>query len=122
MATDWQRSSLSRNEGLCSCLEVAFDTDGNVQIRDSRQPEGLMFVFKPSEFAEFADQICSNKGFGFTGVIQLTPQGRRSYALWRIGVPQLGLLFSQDEIDAFRGGVLLGEFTRYTSPRVSVLA
>jgi hypothetical protein len=49
--TAWQRSSYCN--GAAACVEVAPLADGNVALRDSKEQDGPVLVFTPSEWAAF---------------------------------------------------------------------
>ncbi|GAA2893812.1 DUF397 domain-containing protein [Nonomuraea rubra] len=47
----WRKASYCN--GATACVEVAPLTDGNVALRDSKQQDGPVLVFTPSEWAAF---------------------------------------------------------------------
>ncbi|MDA0637247.1 DUF397 domain-containing protein [Nonomuraea sp. MCN248] len=47
----WQKSTFCN--GASSCVEVAPLADGNVALRDSKEQDGPVLVFTPSEWAAF---------------------------------------------------------------------
>jgi hypothetical protein len=50
--TNWRKSTLS--SGGDNCVEIAFDPDGNVGVRDSKQRgRGPVLEFTPSEWEAF---------------------------------------------------------------------
>jgi Domain of unknown function (DUF397) len=52
IARQWIKSSFSGPTGG-NCVEVAFRTDGEVVVRNSRQPEGPELVFTGAEWDAF---------------------------------------------------------------------
>jgi hypothetical protein len=48
----WRKSSYSGTNGG-NCVEVARNLPGIVTVRDSKNPEGPVLVFTPSEWAAF---------------------------------------------------------------------
>jgi hypothetical protein len=46
----WRKSTRSDQNG---CVEVAFVGNGNVAVRDSKDPHGPMLQFTPHEWAAF---------------------------------------------------------------------
>ncbi|MCF6475898.1 DUF397 domain-containing protein [Nonomuraea sp. MG754425] len=51
MKAAWRRASYCN--GATACVEVAPLADGNVALRDSKQHDGPVLVFTPSEWAAF---------------------------------------------------------------------
>ena len=51
-AAGWRKSSRSGPTGS-NCVEVAFLPDGQVAVRNSRQPAGPALVFTAAEWAAF---------------------------------------------------------------------
>ncbi|HEX6076787.1 MAG TPA: DUF397 domain-containing protein [Micromonosporaceae bacterium] len=47
----WIKSSYSTAGG--SCVEVRRSEDGNIQVRDSKVPNGLVLTFTPTEWNTF---------------------------------------------------------------------
>lgn len=47
----WFKSSRSRDAG--ACVEAAWLADGNVGLRDSKNPDGPALVFTPREWEAF---------------------------------------------------------------------
>ena len=47
----WRKSRFCN--GASACVEVASLADGNVALRDSKEPDGPALVFTPSEWAAF---------------------------------------------------------------------
>ncbi|SPL94366.1 putative regulator [[Actinomadura] parvosata subsp. kistnae] len=47
----WRKASYCN--GASACVEVAPLADGNVALRDSKQQDGPVLVFTPSEWAAF---------------------------------------------------------------------
>ncbi|MGI5155856.1 DUF397 domain-containing protein [Microbispora sp. CA-102843] len=54
-AANWFKSSRSANN--CACVEVAMLDDGNVSVRDSKDPDGPALVFTPAEWDAFLDGV-----------------------------------------------------------------
>jgi Domain of unknown function (DUF397) len=48
---EWRKSSFSN--GQSNCVEVAFLPDGEVAVRDSKNPDGAALVFTPGEWDAF---------------------------------------------------------------------
>ncbi|MEG8181563.1 DUF397 domain-containing protein [Nocardia terpenica] len=48
---NWFKSSHSQNQG--QCVEVAWLADGNVGLRDSKNPTGPALMFTPGEWDAF---------------------------------------------------------------------
>lgn len=53
--TNWYKSR--RSGGGDNCVEVAFAADGHVGVRHSKQPEGQLLVFTPSEWEAFTGGV-----------------------------------------------------------------
>lgn len=51
----WAKSSRSGNNG--NCVEVAFLSEGNVALRDSKDPEGPVLRFNRGEWSAFVDGV-----------------------------------------------------------------
>ncbi len=51
----WVKSSRSSGSGSGDCVEVARNLDGVVAVRDSKNPDGPVLVFTPSEWRAFLD-------------------------------------------------------------------
>ena len=51
--SEWIKSSWSGSDG---CLEVAFDPDGTVRVRDSKHP-GNLLRFTRTEWDEFVEGV-----------------------------------------------------------------
>jgi hypothetical protein len=51
IAKDWFKSSASC--GTNNCVQARFHTDGSVDIRNSKDPEGPMVSFDKDEWAAF---------------------------------------------------------------------
>ncbi|WP_338087122.1 DUF397 domain-containing protein [Nonomuraea zeae] len=49
--TAWRKSTFCN--GADACIEVAPLADGNVAVRDSKEQDGPVLVFTPSEWAAF---------------------------------------------------------------------
>jgi Domain of unknown function (DUF397) len=49
--TNWTKSS--RSSGGDNCVEVAFDEDGNVGVRHSKDPDGPVLKFTAAEYAAY---------------------------------------------------------------------
>lgn len=47
----WRKSTFCN--GAATCVEVAPLADGNVALRDSKEQDGSVLVFTPSEWAAF---------------------------------------------------------------------
>jgi len=60
----WVKSSLSFANG--DCVEVACLPDGRVDVRDSKDPEGSVLRFTPSEWTAFLGGVQNGE---FTGVL-----------------------------------------------------
>lgn len=60
LATDlpgavWGKSTRSANN--CACVEVALLPDGNVGVRDSKDPAGPALIFTPQEWNAFTGGV-----------------------------------------------------------------
>jgi uncharacterized protein DUF397 len=55
----WRRSS--RCNGATACVLVALLPDGNIALRDSKQDDGPVLVFTPSEWAAFVAGVQDNE-------------------------------------------------------------
>lgn len=64
MATQWRKSSLSTNDG--ACVEVR-EHDGNVQMRDSKEPASTVLTFTRDEWAAFMDGVLKGEFDQFAG-------------------------------------------------------
>jgi hypothetical protein len=53
--TNWRTSS--RSGGGDNCVEVAFDADGAVGIRDSKDRTGPILEFSPTEWIAFTGGV-----------------------------------------------------------------
>lgn len=51
VAATWQKSSFCN--GASSCVEIGEGENGNVLVRDSKDQDGPMLVFTPSEWKAF---------------------------------------------------------------------
>jgi hypothetical protein len=51
--TPWVKATRSGGNGG-ACVEVR-RRDGNIQVRDSKNPEGLVLTFTPAEWDAFVD-------------------------------------------------------------------
>jgi uncharacterized protein DUF397 len=51
-AGPWIKSSYSGPTGG-NCVEVAFQADGGIAVRNSRDPQGAALVFTPAEWDAF---------------------------------------------------------------------
>jgi hypothetical protein len=49
----WTKSSYSTAGG--SCVEVRRSEDGNIQVRDSKNPNGPLLAFSREQWATFID-------------------------------------------------------------------
>lgn len=56
----WFKSSYSDNQGG-ACVEGAFLRDGNMGIRDSKDPSGLALVIRPGAWASFIAGVRTGK-------------------------------------------------------------
>ncbi len=52
---DWRKSS--RSGGGDNCVEVAVAADGNVGVRDSKNPTGPVLAFSREEWAAFTGGV-----------------------------------------------------------------
>ncbi|WP_039799445.1 DUF397 domain-containing protein [Nocardia araoensis] len=55
----WFKSSYSSAEK--DCVEVAFLREGEVGVRDSKNPTGSALVFTPSEWDQFTTRVASGE-------------------------------------------------------------
>jgi len=53
---DWFKSSYSDNQGG-ACVEGARLTDGQMAVRDSKDPEGPALLFLPAAWAAFTTAV-----------------------------------------------------------------
>ena len=53
--TNWRKSR--RSGGGDNCVEVAFAPDGTVGVRHSKDPDGPILVFTPSEWDAFTGGV-----------------------------------------------------------------
>lgn len=53
--TQWRKSSRSNSTGG-NCVEVA-NLDGNVGVRDSKNPDGPALILSTAEFGKAVDRI-----------------------------------------------------------------
>jgi hypothetical protein len=51
MRETWYKSS--RSGGADNCVEARLTGDGSVQLRDSKDPDGSVLTFTPSEWDAF---------------------------------------------------------------------
>lgn len=51
----WRKST--RSGGADNCVEVATAIDQHVGVRDSKNPDGGILVFTPSEWAAFVEGV-----------------------------------------------------------------
>lgn len=49
--TDWHKSSFTRND----CVEMRATSDGEVLVRDSKDPGGAILAFPAAAFKDFLD-------------------------------------------------------------------
>ncbi|MFC5720005.1 DUF397 domain-containing protein [Streptomyces gamaensis] len=54
VVTEFRKASASQG-GYQDCVEVAGTADGGRAIRDSKDPDGPILFFTPSEWAAFSD-------------------------------------------------------------------
>ncbi len=59
----WVKSSLSFANG--NCVEVAASPDGEVAVRDSKDPEGPVLRFTPDEWQAFLGGVRNGEFDGF---------------------------------------------------------
>lgn len=57
--TTWFKSSYSSSQS--ECVEVAWLSDGQVGVRDSKNPDGPALAFHPAEWDAFAECVQSGK-------------------------------------------------------------
>jgi hypothetical protein len=55
MLSRWAKSSLSFSNG--NCVEIASLPDGNIGVRDSKNPEGPILRFTPDEWKAFTGGV-----------------------------------------------------------------
>jgi hypothetical protein len=55
MLSRWAKSSLSFSNG--NCVEIASLPDGNIGVRDSKNPEGPILRFTPDEWKAFTEGV-----------------------------------------------------------------
>jgi hypothetical protein len=55
---EWRKSSYSGSNA--NCIEVAF-VDGNIALRDSKDPYGLVLAFTPAEWQAFISGACDGE-------------------------------------------------------------
>lgn len=63
MTTQWRKSSFSANG---NCLEIR-EHDGNVQMRDSKAPDGPVLTFTRAEWDAFMDGVLKGEFDEFAG-------------------------------------------------------
>jgi hypothetical protein len=54
---DWRKSSYSYANG--NCLEMGELPDGDIGVRDSKDPGGPVLKFTPDEWREFLRAVCA---------------------------------------------------------------
>ncbi|MEU8610348.1 DUF397 domain-containing protein [Actinoplanes sp. NPDC048791] len=52
---NWFKST--RSAGASHCLETAFGHDGNIYVRDSKNPQGGTLSFDTSAWADFIEAV-----------------------------------------------------------------
>jgi hypothetical protein len=57
LSAEWRKSSYSAANG---CIEVSF-SEGNVAIRDSKDQQGPILVFTPTEWTAFLSGVRSGE-------------------------------------------------------------
>lgn len=55
----WRKST--RSSGGDNCVEISFADNGEVGVRDSKNPEGAVLEFTPTEWAEFTGGVRDGK-------------------------------------------------------------
>jgi hypothetical protein len=55
---EWRKSSFSSPN---NCVEVAFLPDGEVAVRDSKDPSGSVLVFTPAEWDAFLQGVANGE-------------------------------------------------------------
>jgi hypothetical protein len=53
LSDKWHKSSFSNGNGGANCVEVRRSQDGQVHVRDSKDPEGPQLHFTPDEWKAF---------------------------------------------------------------------
>jgi Domain of unknown function (DUF397) len=58
-AGEWRKSSRSYGSG--QCIQVAVPSEKRVAVRDSKNPQGTVLRFTPSEWRDFVASLRSSK-------------------------------------------------------------
>jgi hypothetical protein len=61
LTEQWRKSSLSNGNGGNNCVEVRRSGDGQIHVRDSKDPDGPQLHFTPDEWKAFLGGAQNNE-------------------------------------------------------------
>lgn len=99
--------------GYTNCVEVAH-LAAETRVRDTKQHDLIeqpLLLCSPEAWSCLEAEFRGESPFGSNGEIAITATNDGGQ-LWRSTASGVELRFTADEIDAFRGGVVDGEFSR----------